>query len=166
MSHLNFFECLDLPVTAALDKEQLEQQYLDKARRWHPDRFVSASKAEQSTAQKMAAQVNEAYRVLRDPVKRAEYLVKLGGIDLDSSDPVRGAPAPSPAFLVEMLERRDAIESGELDAEDALDQVEAELDQTLAAAQEALGEQKVREAADLLVRYRYFRRLADELDQA
>lgn len=162
----NFFACLELPVSARLDRDLLETNYLDKARQWHPDRFVSASKAEQATAQGMAAQVNEAYRILRDPVRRAEYLVKLGGIDLDSSDPERGAPKPSQAFLLEMLERRDAIEEGDVEAQDALDDVEDELQATLAAANEALADQDIKTAADLLVRCRYLQRLADELEPA
>lgn len=159
-----FFECLGVEASPSLDRETLEDQYLEQAQRWHPDRFVSASKAEQASAQRMAALVNEAYRVLRDPVKRAEYLVKLGGIDLDSSEPTGGAPQPSPAFLMEMLERRDAIEEGELDRDDALDEVEVELRNTLKAATQALLDQEIPRAADLLVKHRYFRRLADELE--
>lgn len=158
------FECLGLEASPSLDRETLEDHYLEQAQRWHPDRFVAAPKAEQSSAQRMAAQVNEAYRVLRDPVKRAEYLVKLGGIDLDSSEPKGGAPQPSPAFLMEMLERRDAIEEGELDREDALDEVEVELRSTPKAATQALVGQEIPLAADLLVKHRYLRRLADELE--
>lgn len=162
----NLFECLGLPVTARVDRETLEAQYLELAKRWHPDRFVSSPSQEQAAAQRMAAQVNEAYRTLKDPVRRAEYLVKLGGIDLDSSDPETGAPAPSPAFLMEMLERRDAIEEGERDPEDVLDEVESELDESLRAATKALEAQDIKAAADYLVQHRYFQRLADELEPA
>lgn len=161
-----YFDHLGLSVSTVLDRDTLERNYLEKAKHWHPDRFVAEPQKVQQQAQRQAAQVNEAYRVLKDPVRRAEYLVKLGGIDLDSSEPNGGAPAPSQAFLMEMLERRDAIEEGELDPQDALDEVESELDQTLRAANKALQDQDIPKAADLLVRHRYFRRLADELEQA
>ena len=48
--------------------------------------------------------------MLRDGVRRAEYLVKLGGVDLDSSDPQSGAPHLTQAFLIEMIERRERLD--------------------------------------------------------
>lgn len=160
----NHFECLGLVASVSLDREVLEEKYFELARKWHPDRFVSASESERSRAQRQAAQLNEAYRVLRDPLRRAEYLVFLGGINLDSSDPKRGAPAPSAAFLAQMLDFRDAIEEGELEVQAALDSAEEHLEQCLNAATQALQERNTQAAADSLVQYRYYHRLVQELE--
>lgn len=160
----NHFERLGLVTCVSLDRERLEERYFELARQWHPDRFVSAGAAERSRAQLQAAQLNEAYRVLRDPLKRAEYLVLLGGINLDSSDPKNGAPAPSAAFLAQMLDLRDSIEEGELDLQEALDDAQERLEQCLKGATQALREQDIKAAADSLVQYRYFHRLVEELE--
>lgn len=68
-----------------------------------------------------AAALNEAYAVLRQRTGRAEYLVKLGGIDLDSSEPGQGAPQPTQVFLIDMIERREGLDDARAEGRDALE---------------------------------------------
>jgi molecular chaperone HscB len=163
-----------------LDRDALEDRYLEASRRVHPDRHANADAATRRAALEHSAAINEAYRVLRDGVRRAEYLVKLGGIDLDSSDPKTGAPHPEQSFLIEMIERREQLEdSTDEDALDELrDEVESELEGTLDRAIAALqfdhgsdhgsdqGRGDVRAAAAALVHRRYLQRFLTEIDAA
>lgn len=156
-----------------LDRDALEDRYLDASRRVHPDRHANADSATRRAALEHSAALNEAYVVLRDGGRRAEYLVKLGGIDLDSSDPKTGAPHPEQSFLIEMIERRETLEqlvegSANDDALDELrDEVEAELESTLDRAIAALqSDGHVRAAAAALVHRRYLQRFLSEIDAA
>lgn len=162
------FARLGLPRRHALDRDALEHAYLQRAQQVHPDRFAGGSSAERRVAMEQSAALNEGYRILRDPVRRAEYLCRLGGIDLDRSDPVGGAPAMSQAFLVEMIERREAVAEARAAGPAALDAlrdgVEAELDDALDRAVEALAQERTLDAARALVERRYLQRLLDELD--
>ncbi len=166
----NHFERLGLAPAVALDREALESAYLERSRRVHPDRFVTADAATQRLAMEHAAAVNEAYQVLRSPLRRAEYLVKLGGIDLDSSDAGTGAPKPTQAFLIEMIERREGLEAATeagLEAlEDLADELADEREAIVDAAVKALESGEVAKAAEALVHARYLARLADEIENA
>ncbi|HEX5657117.1 MAG TPA: Fe-S protein assembly co-chaperone HscB, partial [Polyangiales bacterium] len=63
-----------------LDDKELEQRYRDLQRTLHPDRFAQAPASERRQALSRAVSVNDAYRTLRDPLKRGElYYVRLGG---------------------------------------------------------------------------------------
>lgn len=165
---MDHFDLLGLPRRYEVDRDRLEHAYLERAREVHPDRFVGRSSAEQRRAMELSASINEGYRVLRDPVRRAEYLCRLAGIDVDSSEPRGGAPAMSQAFLVEMIERREAVDEARQQGPAALDAlrdgVEGELDDALDRAVAALEQGHVTEAAHALVERRYLQRLLDELD--
>jgi molecular chaperone HscB len=178
------FERLGLALAVQLDRSALESAYLARSSLVHPDRFVGGTNAVQRRAMEASAALNEAYRTLRDPVRRAEYLVRLGGIDLDSSDPVRGAPRMDQVFLMDMIERREQLQAarrdaGELAAMREQVDVEAEgvLDEALAALETALTRPgglapdpagtpnpAVAAAARALVHHRYVQRLLDEID--
>lgn len=115
-----------------------------------------------------SAALNDGYRILRDPVLRAEYLCKLEGIDVDSSDPKSGAPQMGQAFLIEMIERREEVSEAKSAGAKALDElrgrVEDELEDTFDEAIERLGAEQTLEAAKALVKRRYLQRLVDEID--
>lgn len=152
-----------------IDRDALEQRYLELSRRYHPDRFVGADSGTRRAAVEHSSAINTGYRTLRDPVARAEYLVKLGGIDLDSSDPQTGAPHPDQAFLIEMIERRERLEEVREAGEDAVDElrdeVEAELEEVFDRAVAALESEDIRSAAPALVHRRYLERFIAEINQ-
>ena len=156
-----------MPRQFELDAEALEREYLSRAAAVHPDRFASGTSAQRREAMERSSVVNEAYRTLRDPVQRAEYLVKLGGIDLDSSDAVGGAPAMDQTFLLDMIERRELVaaarERGALDRLRA--NIEDELDVVFDEAVASLGKQDLAAAARGLVARRYLQRVLDEVEE-
>ena len=168
MPLVDHFETFGLPRSWDVDKSDLERRYLELSRAVHPDRFVDAAGAEKRIAMERAAAVNEGYRTLRDPVKRAEYLVLLGGIDLDSSDGDRGAPKMDAMFLAEMIERREElIEQRALGAaalERMREGVERSLADELEHGVDLLRAGDVLGAARRLVARRYLQRLLEEID--
>lgn len=165
---LDHFARLGLEPGWRVDRDALERSYLARAKQVHPDRHAGADTATRRRALEHSAAVNEAYRVLRDGVRRAEYLVRLGGVDLDSSDPQTGAPHPQQSFLIEMIERRERLAEVAAAGEDALaelrDEVEQELDAVFDGAVDALEGSDISRAAAALVHRRYLQRFLDEID--
>ncbi|MGZ5101278.1 MAG: Fe-S protein assembly co-chaperone HscB, partial [Usitatibacter sp.] len=67
-----------------MDPARLEQHYRELQSQVHPDRFASGTEAERRVAMQWATRANEAYQTLKNPLKRARYLVELNGIDLQT----------------------------------------------------------------------------------
>lgn len=97
-----FYEAFGLEPALALDFEDLKKRFYERSRQWHPDRFSRASAAEQDKALQMTSVLNDAFRVLRDPVARAEYFLKENGIELSKEAP--------PELLEEVFELNMALE--------------------------------------------------------
>ena len=70
-----YFEIFDLPAKLTLDVADLEQRYFRLSRLWHPDLFARKSDIERQRALDQTALINDAYRTLRNPVKRAGYVI-------------------------------------------------------------------------------------------
>jgi len=101
----DYFTLFGLPRRFRFDGDKLDAAFRSLQRDIHPDRYASATEAERRLALQSSARVNEAYRALKDPVSRAQYLLSLQGIDaLRETD-----TAVSPDFLQAQLERRESI---------------------------------------------------------
>jgi len=120
----NFFELFGLPERFQVDGEQLDRAYREIQAAVHPDRFVNAPETERRVSMQQATHVNEGYQTLRNPVRRAAYLLRRHGVD-PQFETDTAMPA---AFLVEQMEWREAIEeaSGSADARE-LDHLSARL---------------------------------------
>ncbi len=171
------FELFDLPVRFALDMRALEQAYRTVQAQVHPDRFAAAGAAQKRLATQWAAQANEAYQVLKTPLKRAIYLLHLQGIDVKAEDNT----ALDADFLMQQLTWREQIEeacaeknSAELHTLlDTLTEEKRSRFQALADLLEALADEPTRQAAADAVRQLMFiervlqeiNRQLDELEQ-
>ncbi|MBL8973122.1 MAG: Fe-S protein assembly co-chaperone HscB [Myxococcales bacterium] len=162
MTDSDYFELLGLSRRWQVDRNLLERNYLERSREAHPDAFVSKGAAAQRAALELSSRINAAYRVVRDPILRAEYLVKLSGIDLDSNDPIQGAPTPTQAFLIQMIELRERL--SEEGSAEVRDEIEARADQAFDEAIVALDRADIVTAARELVARRYYQRFLDEVD--
>src|SRR5258708_26426578 len=80
---MNYFEFFELPRKLTLDIVALEKQFYTMSRKLHPDRFASKPVAEQEAALAQSSQLNDAYRTLKDPILRTQYLLKLEGVELE-----------------------------------------------------------------------------------
>jgi molecular chaperone HscB len=80
---MTYFEVFSLPPKLNLDAAAMEKNFYKLSRDFHPDRFASKSAAEQAEATEKSSLLNDAYRVLRDPIRRTEYLLELEGVELE-----------------------------------------------------------------------------------
>jgi molecular chaperone HscB len=127
---VNYFEVFGLERRLAIDGTELQRRFYELSRRHHPDFHHGASAADQASALEASAQLNAAYRALRDPVGRIEYLVRLEeGRDTHEGATVK--PKAPPELLAEMFEIQEAL-------------AEATAGPIDAAAREALGQQRER----------------------
>jgi molecular chaperone HscB len=79
----NYFTQFDLPYHLHIDLATLEKSFYAQSRKLHPDRFAAKPQAEQDAALAASSTLNDAYRTLRDPIARTEYLLSLEGIQLE-----------------------------------------------------------------------------------
>jgi molecular chaperone HscB len=88
-----------------IDVDATEKRHRDLSRALHPDRFADAGAAERRLTLAKAVEVNEAWRIVRDPIARAEALFALAGVAVGE----RVEPAPTSALLMETMERRESL---------------------------------------------------------
>jgi len=160
----NHFELFGLPRGFQIDAGALEDAYRDVQRAVHPDRFAGATDAQKRLALQASARANEAYRTLRDPVARAEYLLSLHGVDAAAETDTR----LSVAFLTRQLERREAAEEAsrahDVRALSALvDEVRSEANEAGADVARRL-DAAPRDAQATVREWRFLVKLADDLD--
>jgi molecular chaperone HscB len=79
----NYFSFFSLPRKLHLDTTGLEKSFYTLSRKLHPDRFASRPPAEQEAALAQSSLLNDAYRTLKDPILRTQYLLTLEGVELE-----------------------------------------------------------------------------------
>lgn len=84
-----------------LNTTALEKEFHRLSRRLHPDRFARATPEEQQWSLAATALLNDAYRTLRDPLQRTEYLLKLEGLEIGEEHAGKGKTRQPPADLLE-----------------------------------------------------------------
>jgi molecular chaperone HscB len=178
----DLFVVLGLPRTYAVDLGAAEAAYKQLSRQLHPDRFATADPRARRASLAHTVRLNQAWRTLKDPVRRAEYLLELAGVDVASDD----SPADSdgdrktrkisvpPAFLLEILELSDDLQSAQR-AGDAVKvafltgEIRGRAAQTLTALASALevgsasqpDAARLDQAARALIELRYYQRFLD-----
>jgi molecular chaperone HscB len=98
-SDQDYFAVFGLDRRMTLDRADLEKCFYTLSRRLHPDNFYRASREEQESSLDQSARLNDAYRTLRDPIARAEYLLSLEGPPVEK----KGSGIP-PELLEEVFE--------------------------------------------------------------
>jgi len=190
-SAADYFQVFSLTRAFSLDTAALEREFHRLSRRLHPDRFARASAEEQQSSLSATALLNDAYRTLRDPIQRTEYLLKLEGLEIGEEHAGKGKSADRqpPADLLEEVfdlnmqleEMRMNRKMGEDDPalqsdlaaartrfEGLLAAVDGDL--TAKAAQWDAGDPAIREKAakamaELLDRRRYLRNLVRDVNE-
>ena len=100
----NYFNLLALPIRFDIDKSKLNDNYHSIQKSIHPDNYANSSDAERRLSVQKAAQVNDALATLKDPLKRAIYLLSLHGIELSEQ-----GNKMDPIFLMEQMELRENL---------------------------------------------------------
>jgi len=186
----DYFQVFGLDRQLGLDTVALEREFHRLSRRLHPDRFARASADEQQWSLAATALLNDAYRTLRDPLQRTEYLLKLEGLKIGEEHAGKGKSAdrqPPADLLEEVFELNMQLEEmrmnqkmGETDpslladltaARGKFEALLAEVDSNLAAkgaiwdSGDAFArEQSAKAMAALLDRRRYLRNLVRDVN--
>jgi len=163
----NFFELFGLEPRFRVDAALLDRAYRELQSDVHPDRHAAANEAQQRRALQSSARVNEAYRTLKNPVGRAEYLLSLHGGDNGDNGADRSLDVD---FLEQQLDRREQA-SEAADAQDcgALDALLRDLRTEVRDREQALGElidgQGAWDEARVRVReLKFLTKLAEDID--
>jgi molecular chaperone HscB len=104
----DFFSFLGLARKLTIDAADLEQRYRALSRQLHPDYFYNASAAERRASLEKSSYLNDAYRTLKNPVSRIEYLLKLE--NQVEREGVGRATAPPPALLEEVFTLNEELD--------------------------------------------------------
>jgi molecular chaperone HscB len=105
-----YFEIFSLPPHLVIDTPALEKSFYALSRRLHPDRFASKPPAEQAAALAESSRLNDAYRTLKDPITRTEYLLKLEGIELEEQSSAATAAARTSGTQKKQVVPEDLLE--------------------------------------------------------
>lgn len=173
----DLFAVLGVPARYAVDLAAVETAYKEQSRQVHPDRFATADPRARRASLARTVQLNQAWRTIKDPVRRAEYLLTRAGIDLSGKQPAPGSEekrtvevgAP-PAFLLEILELNDELAAARragdevkmaFMAEEMRARARESMD-TIAAGLDSGVRTQLEEAARSLLALRYYQRFIDE----
>ena len=128
MSDLDYFTLFSLPQHLHIDLAALEKTFYAQSRKLHPDRFASRPPEEQQAALAASSRLNDAYRTLRDPILRTEYLLSLQGIQMEeqsraATDAARASGTDKkqvapPDLLEEAFELNMALEELKMSGDD------------------------------------------------
>lgn len=158
-----------------LDLDDLQKRFYDLSRKTHPDRYGRRTPTERQFSEEATSILNDAYRTLRDPVKRAEYVLKQHGLDIGEQ---RSKNVP-PELLEEVFELNMAMEemrSGDESARPHLEEAQGRFAGLLDGVDRQLQAEfnsydKGRDAAvlgtirGLLNRRRYIQNLVNEVEK-
>src|SRR5271154_3579525 len=126
---LDHFALFGLPRKLWIEMAGLEQKFLQMSWKLHPDNFVNAPADEQERSLKRSSEVNDAYRILRDPVARVEYLLEIEGTRKEGEHKQQAPPE----LLEEVFELNESLD--ELREAQAAEGDTTELKARLAAAE-------------------------------
>ena len=106
--HGDYFSFLGLPRKLNLDAADLDERFRGLSRQFHPDYFYNATPAERRASLERASYLNDAYRTLRQPIARIEYLLQLVG--LAPKSPEEASQQVPPALLEEVFALNEELD--------------------------------------------------------
>jgi molecular chaperone HscB len=106
----SLFSLLGLEPCFDLDMERLEAGYFQKQRLFHPDRFIGRPPVERQAALQRSVDINEAYRMIKNPLTRAQCLLAQHGIRVGTD---HDNVPPDRRLLMDIMEWREAIDEAE-----------------------------------------------------
>ncbi|WP_399424254.1 co-chaperone HscB [Vibrio campbellii] len=163
---MNHFELFGLPSQFQLDGSLLSSQFRELQKRFHPDNFATASERDRLMAVQKAAQINDAYQVLKHPISRAEYILVENGTEIRGEQQTM----QDPMFLMEQMELREELEdiADSSDPESALFDFDSKVSkmykQHLASVEQELDQGLWAEAADRVRKLKFIAKLKNEIE--
>ncbi len=162
------FATLGIARAFDVDLAAVEKVHRELSRALHPDRYIGAPPSERRASLAKAVEVNEAWRVVRDPVRRADALLALRGVVTgEGRDEANGAKQ-DPAFLMDMLEQREALAEAKQSKDlEAVRRLAAAIEERVRGVERALAEgfaqPEVSALAGKVGELKFYRRFLDEV---
>ena len=107
---VDYFTFFGFPRKLNLDTAGLEKEFYALSRRLHPDLFARADPEERAFSLEQSSMLNDAYRTLKDPIKRTEYLLRLEGVELEEQSKQATEKARSTGQLKKQVVPPDLLE--------------------------------------------------------
>ncbi len=172
----DYFRFFGMEPRLRIDRSQLQSRFYDLSRLLHPDRYTRRASTEQQYSLEATAILNDAYRVLRDPVSRAEYVLRHSGFE--SSQP--RSKNVDPELLEEVFELNTALEELKEGDESARPQLEAarkrfvamrrgmdaDLDRLFGEYDSSKSQEVLQQVRSLLDRRKYVQNLVAQAERA
>ncbi|CAK4066620.1 co-chaperone HscB [Vibrio sp. 16] len=163
---MNYFELFGLPSQFKLDGSLLSSQFRELQKQFHPDNFATASERDRLMAVQKAAEINDAYQVLKSPISRAEYLLAENGVEIRGEQQTM----QDPMFLMEQMELREELEdiASHSDSEEALFNFDAKVSkmfkQHLSLVEQELNDALWLKAAERVRKLKFIAKLKNEIE--
>jgi molecular chaperone HscB len=167
---LNYFAVFGLSDQFDLDTDKLAELFQALQKAVHPDRFAHTSSQQQLLAVQKSAMINDAYQTLKNPLKRAEHLLKVRAVELPSEQASFG----DTRFLMRQMELREMLDevTDAADSDAALlainEVIDGEYDKLFTDLQQRLAintEQSNNVACDDLRKLKFYQKLHVEVDR-
>ena len=159
---INHFDKFSLDITFDVNTDELEAKYIELQRKFHPDTFINKDKSEQDLAYINSISITEGYNILKNKVKRAIYILKLNGIDIENDDL---QVKPDQETLITILEIKERLSS--LSDENEMRQIKKDIknqiDQILKEAEEGFKNRNYQIMAQKLIRIKYFNKIIEDI---
>ena len=163
----NPFALFDLPVAFQVDSALLNERYLALQKSLHPDNFSAASAQEQRLAMQKSAEINDALRILKDPIARADSIIAINTGEQENPEEKSNKDI---GFLMQQMEWRETLENIENRQDtDELTAFAQEINQIrhaiLSELSTALGEQQWDIARAITDKLRFIKKLQAEIER-
>ncbi len=159
----DYFSLFGIQQGFDIDVSQLEKKYFALQREFHPDKYAKKPEKERIAALQLSTDINAGFNVLKSPLKRAEYILKLNNLDVNAET---GGVKPSQELLAEMLEMRENLFEGGGEKESLKKNTEKDIDKCIGELKKSFEEERFQEAAQLAIRLKYLTKFIEEIKNA
>ena len=162
----NYFELFQLPIKLPIDSGQLTVNYQQLQRQYHPDNFAQATDNEKVAIIQKSAMINDGYQTLKNPLKAAEYLLFLQGVDVATEQNI----IHDADFLMEQFSLREKLDDIESQNNvELLDDFHSEISQRKKQVYQQLlddiSQQNWQAALNQIYKIRYLARLIEQIEK-
>ena len=169
----DFFSLFSLPHHLQIDTAALERLFYAQSRKLHPDRFAAKPPSEQEAALAAASNLNDAYRTLKDPILRTQYLLTLEGVELEEQSKAATEAARTsgvekkqivpPELLEEVFELN--MQLAEMRSTKQMGEVDPDLRRDLTSAKQAFDQEMSETQAELTELWQHWDSALDHDDK-
>lgn len=161
---MNYFELFSLPAVFSVDKTRLSQTYRDLQKQYHPDKFAMQDDRTRLQAMQKSTEINDAFQTLKDSCLRAQYLLKLSGLDIE----LEQRTLQDTDFLMQQMVWREKIADFTADDEDEIEDFAKEVSGLVKGLEveieTALEAEQFEQTANLVRKLKFMLKLQIELE--